>query len=217
MEMELKADSFMKIGSAMMFTDGQDLADLLGPSDYQRLVSAMTSQPLPEAVLRKMKPWVVLALLNQPPSGKGEFMDLRLYRQAVAMGKAVYGLETAEEQLAVFDGMSIEDQVTLLRATLNHLEDIPRMLAQLVDTYLAGDLDAIADLAQSFMTQDGTELEQRFLRRLNDERNIRMVQRMTPRIEQGGAFIAVGALHLTGPAGIIRQLTERGFRLTPVE
>jgi len=117
----------------------------------------------------------------------------------------------------VFDGMSIEDQVTLLRATLNHLEDIPRMLAQLVDTYLAGDLDAIADLAQSFMTQDGTELEQRFLRRLNDERNIRMVQRMTPRIEQGGAFIAVGALHLTGPAGIIRQLTERGFRLTPVE
>ena len=217
LEMELKADSFSKIGSAMMFTDGHDLADLLGPSDYRRLVAAMASQPFPEAILRKMKPWVLLAMLNQPKSGKGEFMDLRLYRQAISQGKAVFGLETAEEQLAVFDGLSMGDQVALLRSTLNHLGDLPRMLDQMVDTYLTGDLEAIADLAQSFMKQDGTDLEQRFILRLNDERNTRMVQRMLPRIEQGGAFIAVGALHLTGPAGIIRQLTERGFRLTPVD
>jgi uncharacterized protein YbaP (TraB family) len=206
MEMELNTDSFFKIGSAMMFTDGHDLADLLGPSDYRRLVAAMASQPLPEAILRKMKPWVLLAMLNQPKSGQGEFMDLRLYRQAIAQGKAVFGLETAEEQLAVFDGLSMDDQVDLLRSALNHLGELPRMLDQLVDTYLVGDLEAIAALAQSFMKQDGTDLEERFLLRLNDERNNRMVQRMIPRIEQGGAFIAVGALHLTGPAGILRQL-----------
>jgi uncharacterized protein len=217
MEMELDTDSFFKIGSAMMFTDGQDLADLLGPSDYRRLVAAMASQPLPEAILRKMKPWVLLAMLNQPKSGQGEFMDLRLYRQAMAQGKAVFGLETAEEQLAVFDGLSMDDQVDLLRSTLNHLGELPRMLDQLVDTYLVGDLEAIAALSQSFMKQDGTDLEERFLLRLNDERNNRMVQRMIPRIEQGGAFIAVGALHLTGPAGILRQLEARGFRLSPVD
>lgn len=217
LEMELKADSFFKIGSAMMFTDGHDLADLLGPSDYRRLVAAMAAQPFPEAILRKMKPWVLLAMLNQPKSGQGEFMDLRLYRQAIAQGKAIFGLETAEEQLAVFDGLSMEDQVALLRSALNHLADLPRMLDQMVDTYLTGDLEAIADLARSFTTQDGTALEQRFLLRLNDARNTRMVERMMPRIEQGGAFIAVGALHLTGPAGIIRQLAERGLRLTSVE
>lgn len=217
LEMELKAESFFKIGGAMMFTDGHDLADLLGPTDYRRLVAAMASQPFPEAILRKMKPWVLMAMLNQPKSGQREFMDLRLYRQAIAQGKAVFGLETAEEQLAVFDGLSIEDQVDLLRSTLNHLGELPQMLDQLVDTYLAGDLEAIAHLAQSFMKQNGNDLEERFLLRLNDERNNRMVQRMIPRIERGGAFIAVGALHLTGPAGILRQLAERGFRLTPVE
>ena len=217
LEMELKADSFFKIGSTMMFTDGHDLADLLGPSDYRRLVAAMASQPFPEAILRKMKPWVLLAMLNQPKSRQGEFMDLRLYRRAISQGKAVFGLETAEEQLAVFDGLAMEDQVALLRSTLNHLGDLPRMADQMVDTYLTGNLEAIADLTQSFLKQDGTDLEQRFLLRLNDERNTRMVQRMMPRIEQGGAFIAVGALHLTGPAGIIRQLAERGLRLTPVD
>ena len=67
------------------------------------------------------------------------------------------------------------------------------------------------------MKKDGSALETRFFLRLNDERNLRMVARMTPRIEQGGAFIAVGALHLAGPTGIVQQLSERGYRLRPVE
>jgi uncharacterized protein YbaP (TraB family) len=217
MEMELNTDSFFRIGSAVMLTDGHDLADLLGKSDYRRLMAAMASQPLPEAIIRKMKPWALLALLSQPKNGSGEFMDLRLYRQAKAQGKAVFGLETAEEQLAVFDGLPIEDQVALLRSTLDHLADLPGMLDQMVDTYLAGDLAAIADLAQSLMKKEGSDLETRFLLRLNDERNIRMVARMMPRIEEGGAFIAVGALHLAGPTGIVRQLSERGYRLSPVD
>ena len=117
--MELKADSFFTLGSRMMFTDDRDLAALLGPADFRRLQDALTAQPIPETILRKMKPWVVLAILSQPTSGKGEFMDLRLYRQALSMGKAVFGLESAEEQLAVFDGMTIDDQVALLRSTLD--------------------------------------------------------------------------------------------------
>ena len=44
-----------------------------------------------------------------------------------------------------------------------------------------------------------------------------MIQRMLPRIEAGGAFVAVGALHLAGPTGMVRQLRERGYRLTPME
>jgi hypothetical protein len=37
------------------------------------------------------------------------------------------------------------------------------------------------------------------------------------RIEQGGAFIAVGALHLAGPTGMVQQLSACGYRLSPVE
>jgi uncharacterized protein YbaP (TraB family) len=217
MEMTLEANTFFTLGSAMMFSDDRDLADLLGPSDYQRLVDAMAAQPFPEAILRRMKPWVLMALLSQPNTGQGAFMDLRLYRQAVSQGKQVFGLESAEEQLAVFDGLPMDDQVTMLRSTLNQVEDLPRMIDQLTDTYLAGDLQAIADLARSYMQGEGTDLEQRIFRRLNDERNARMVQRMVPQVERGGAFIAVGALHLAGPTGIIQQLGERGFRLLPVQ
>ena len=216
MEMTLEADSFFTLGGAMLFTDGHDMADLLGEADYRRLQAAMADQPFPETILRKMKPWVLMAILSQPSRASGEFMDMRLYRMALAAGKPVFGLETADEQLAVFDGMPLADQVALLRSTLHQVEDLPRMTAQMVDTYREGHLDAIAALAASFVMKDGRSLEKRFMQRLNDERNHRMVERMLPRIEQGGAFIAVGALHLAGPTGIVRQLSDRGFRMTPV-
>jgi uncharacterized protein YbaP (TraB family) len=216
LEISLDPDNFLKLGRAMMFTDDQDIADLLGPADYRRLVAAMAAQPVPETLLRKMKPWVLMALLGQPRNGSGEFMDLRLYRRAMAAGKTVIGLETIEEQLDVFDGLPLDDQVRLLRSTLDQVEDVPHLLAQMIDTYLDGDLDAIAALAASTSNKDAGDLERRLFERLNDARNNRMVERMMPRIEQGGAFIAVGALHLAGPHGIIRQLAARGCRMTPV-
>jgi len=216
MEMTLEADSFLKLGNAMLFADGHDIAELLGTTDYRRLQAAMAEQPLPEAILRKMKPWVLMALLSQPKGASGEFMDMRLYRLALADGKDVFGLETADEQLAVFEDMALDDQVALLKATLDQAEDLPRMAAQLVDTYLTGDLTAIAALADAYMNGSGSTLEVRFMRRLNDERNARMMERMIPRIEEGDAFIAVGALHLAGTTGLIQQLAMRGYRLTPV-
>ena len=49
--------------------------------------------------------------------------------------------------------------------------------------------------------------------RLLDERNARMVERMAPRLTEGDAFIAVGALHLPGERGILNLLAERGYRI----
>ena len=91
MEMELNTDSFFKIGSAVMLTDGHDLAALLGASDYRRLVAAMASHPVPETIFRNMKPWVLLAFLSQPANGSGEFMDLRLTGKRRPRGKRFTG------------------------------------------------------------------------------------------------------------------------------
>lgn len=217
MEMRLDADSFLAVGRAAMLTDGRNLADLLGPSDYRRLQAAMADHPIPESFLRQMKPWVLMAVLSQPAEAGGAFMDLLLYRKAVAKGKPVIGLETAEEQVALIDGLPMADQVALLRATLHQLDELPARRAQLVETYLSGDLAAIAALARQVTTGEDGDLGRRFLLRLNDRRNARMIQRMVPRLEAGGAFVAVGALHLTGPTGIVRGLRERGYRLTPME
>lgn len=215
MEMTLEAQSFLTLGASMMFTDDRDLERLLGREDFRKVVAA-AGHPIPEAVLRKMKPWAVMALISQPAPQSNPFMDMLLYQKANAAGKPVIGLESAAEQIAVFSQMPMADQLALLRNSLDQAHQMPAMRERMIETYLQGDLAAIADLAQTLAGQDPRGLNRRFIHRLNDARNDRLVTRMLPHIDAGGAFIAVGALHLTGERGLIRQLRARGYQLAPM-
>jgi uncharacterized protein YbaP (TraB family) len=38
-----------------------------------------------------------------------------------------------------------------------------------------------------------------------------------PLLDEGGVFIAVGALHLSGEKGLVALLREAGYTVTPVE
>ena len=55
-----------------------------------------------------------------------------------------------------------------------------------------------------------------FLHRFNDARNRVMADRMAARLNRGGAFIAVGALHLPGERGLLSLLSQRGYTVTRV-
>ena len=139
-----------------------------------------------------------------------------LYQRAQSRGKATSGLESAQEQLAVFEGLPLDDQVELLKMTLDQLPSLPELFEALLQAYQADDLGRIATLANQYKTRPDLQSLKRFMFRLNDERNRRMVQRTIPYLESGNAFIAVGALHLAGPAGLVSLLRERGYTLTPV-
>ena len=52
---------------------------------------------------------------------------------------------------------------------------------------------------------------------LLDTRNQRMAERAAPFIEDGNAFIAVGALHLPGETGLVQLLRDRGYKVTAVD
>jgi len=47
-------------------------------------------------------------------------------------------------------------------------------------------------------------------------RNEVMAERAAPRLEAGGAFIAVGALHLSGKEGLVERFRALGYRVTPL-
>ena len=48
-------------------------------------------------------------------------------------------------------------------------------------------------------------------------RNHTMAERALPLLEEGGAFIAVGALHLPGEEGLAALLSAKGFTVTAVQ
>ena len=114
--------------------------------------------------------------------------------------------------------MSDDDQVAMLRQAEDEFERLPRQISRVVDAYLARDLAGLWRISQE-SRGDGPEerrLNEVLMRRLLHERNARMAERSEARLREGGAFIAVGALHLYGDTGVLALLEQRGWRVTRV-
>jgi len=43
-----------------------------------------------------------------------------------------------------------------------------------------------------------------------------MIDRMQSVLQEGGAFIAIGALHLPGDNGVLAGLSQQGYKLTAI-
>jgi uncharacterized protein YbaP (TraB family) len=216
MEMKLDTAAFMQLGTSMMLAPGTDLESLIGRRLFNQVIQAMASHGMPDTVVRQLKPWAIIAVLSMPQRSGGLILDMVLYQRAAGQGKPASGLESAGEQLAVFEGLSLQDQIELLEMTLKSLPSQPQMFEQLIEAYAADDLDRITDIARLNNEQSRLASARRFMTRLNDDRNRRMVQRIGPYLEQGNSFIAVGALHLAGPRGILALIRQNGYTTEPV-
>ena len=87
-------------------------------------------------------------------------LDLALYGKAQLEGKEVGGLETVEEQLGVFEHFSTREQVEFLRTILREMQKPGKgPVEQLIQLYLAGDLDALSREVNRQMTKDETLLK----------------------------------------------------------
>ncbi len=214
LEMVMDRQTITQVAEAQIITRGPLLPELLGKSLYTRTVEAMSGYGLPEHALRNMKPWFVMSVLMMPKSKTGLFLDLQLYYEALAQGKQLVGLETAQEQIAVFDTIPLADQVAMLEDTLDNLGEMENYFATMREIYLSGDLDKLEQYSNDMMASDDPELVQRFNQRFIVDRNVKMVERMMPQLDEGGAFIAVGALHLPGDSGILRLLQEKGYQVS---
>jgi uncharacterized protein YbaP (TraB family) len=107
--------------------------------------------------------------------------------------------------------------VALLRDAVDQFAGIDALNAELLAAYTRQDLAAMMALNEAAMATGDPRLAREFQRRLIVDRNHRMAERMEPYLRQGGAFVAVGALHLPGDQGLIRLLEQRGYSVRVVD
>lgn len=195
----------------MVYTDGRTLEDVIGRELFAETLAAMSDLGMPEAAIRDFKPWAVVTLLSVPPAETGDFLDMYLYKAAVAAGKDVIGLETMDEQLAVFESLTEREQVALLRETLEARDLLPEVFERLILAYLARDLAGLLRLSDEYLRGGDSQLAERFKEAALESRNQRMAERMAPHVQAGGCFVAVGALHLPGAGGILERLETDGY------
>ncbi len=216
--MEIVPDSTMvaQMIQRMRLPGGQRLATLLGPGLHAQMVQTVGQYGLPAEAAEQLKPWALVMILSMPKPRTGQILDLVLHDMAVRQGKTVVGLETVDEQIEALDGLSMAMQIELLRHTLEQYQENDAFIEALTHAWLLRDLDALQHLGEASNATMPDELELAVQARLVDERNTRMVQRVIPLLQQGGVFVAVGALHLPGKRGLIAQLRARGFTVRPL-
>ena len=196
---------------AMVYTDGRGLAGVAGRPLYDQTVQALAERGMAEEAIKDYKPWAAATRLGMPAAGTGEFLDIRLYKAALAAGKQVQGLELIEEQLAVFDTLTEADQIALLRETLEARATLPEVFARLLEAYLSRDLARLERLGDEYLGRGDPQLAARFRHAALEARNQHMTDRMLAYLRVGGCFIAIGALHLPGEEGVLSRLARAGF------
>ena len=221
---ELAMDDLASMAGAFMLPAGQSLKGILDEKLYQRLDKYFQSKGVPLAVMQNFKVWAVnlqLGLLDYLPAlaaGK-QPLDLFLYQRAKSQGKQVGGLETVEEQLSLFEGLSQDEQIKLLEDSLTLLEESvgkPSPSDTVVKIYLKGDTSELLEELNRWVDLDDP-VGRRFTQKVLGDRNVTMANRIAEKIGSNAGksfFFAIGSGHLGADDGVIKLLEEKGFRLT---
>lgn len=216
---ELKKDGAMQqaLFTAMFYPLNlpQNLRSTIGDDRYAQLQQVLRKnrKDLSENTYAKMRPWAVAILMQVPAdSNSGVHLDAKLEAMAEEKSVPVYGLETVQEQLSIFTDLPEAEQIEFLQEAIDNLEIIELMNDKLLSRYLQADLKGLQSLAaESFGMMKNADLKKRLESKLIQQRNLVMLERMQPRLAEGNAFIAVGALHLPTDLGLLKLLEEQGY------
>lgn len=214
MEALPEPDELVALAQTMFFTDGQTLHSMVSQAIYDRTVQILGAYQMPPNAVSIMKPWAAFLTMSYPAE-PGLVLDLVLLEQAKKNGASVYGLESLGEQGEIFEQMSLQHQLVLLKDTVCHYETVMDDIDKMKSLYLQRDLVGLFQYAQGYGFADNSAYEA-LMARLLTERNYTMTERMQPMLRKGKAFIAVGAMHLAGEEGILSLLAKEGYEVTSV-
>jgi uncharacterized protein YbaP (TraB family) len=219
----VQTPAVMAAAAQRMFTlDGPTLSQRVGAQLFAKTVVSALPYGLNASALERFKPWAAAVVLSLPVSeiraqSAGHLNSEKLLESYAADNQvALYAIETVDEQLGLFDGLAEAKQVEMLRVAVQFSDIIDDIFARLIDAYLAQDLNEFYVLMEEMAVGQQTDLQEFFEIELIARRNRRMVERILPRLAEGNALIAVGALHLPDEVGVLRLLEQRGYTIAPM-
>ena len=198
-----------KVAQIALAEPGRNLRDQL-PADVRKTYEAtLTALELPVSAFDANDPWYAAVALSTLPIMKQGYgvvngAEAQLTARAKARGMRQVGLETAEQQLGLFDSLPAETQVTYLSEVLESFPKVGDEIHAMVEAWKAGRADELARL----MNED--ESDPMLMKVLLVDRNKAWAQWIAKRLEQPGTvFVAVGAGHLAGRESVQAQLAAQ--------
>lgn len=197
-----------------------EIRRVLDPKQYIRLTDILfENQMMEPAVVDRLTPWAAAVLLQIPKTkNDGVIVDDKIKVAVAEAGKEQFGLETLEDQLAVFDKMPEKQQISLLTETLADYEGVMHLNELLKKAFEQQDLQSIAELGDQSFDHLKDPLLRTYIRNaLLINRNYDMARVIKKKTFFKPSLVVVGALHLTGEKGLFALLHKAGYRIVPIK
>ncbi|WP_245622602.1 TraB/GumN family protein [Pseudoxanthomonas dokdonensis] len=211
------ADLSSRMTRAAIRTDGNVLREDLDEATWQKLDDYASRNGLPLVNLSTFEPWFVALTISLIEMGKqgldpGLGLDNHFMQAAAADGKPTVGLEQAQEQIDLLDGMDKQEQIQFVREVLDEADAGAAETEKLHAAWRAGDAATLGNEMAAEMKREYPRLYQR----INVERNDKWVPRIEQQLSRPGSddtLVVVGALHLLGADGVVQKLKAEGYRV----
>jgi uncharacterized protein YbaP (TraB family) len=196
------------------------LPRLLPEPLWRKLAMRLRGNPAALDEIKKMRPWLASLLVETYDSLSAGLQteygtEAQLQNMYLHQRGKIVGLETLGEQMRAFTSLSLAQQREMLAQDLvqtpaGNVADV-QTLHRL---WQVGDADAISawQAAKSETLARDQPLSDSIDNKIVYERNRRFVSRMLLIAGPNKpVFVAIGALHLGGPKGVLQLLRQRGF------
>lgn len=162
--------------------------------------------------------WAVMVLMGQRVAQNAELdssdgVETRLTERFRDARKPIRGLETAREQLMLFETLDPKTQRTLLTRAAEKSDDAVKDVSALTAAWGRGDVAAL----EKIINED-VDAVPAARKAIVTDRNRRWSAWVRKRLEQPGTVLmAVGAGHLVGRDGLPAMLEAEGLKVTRVQ
>ena len=216
-------DATAKIRQAAVMPDHKTIKDLLNDDEYKLVDTELKSVlKLGLKNVSMMNPSLILTMyemeIYKKLTGFSDTKQSDSYFQLVAAekGKKVIGLETVDQQIEVlFGNGTLERQANVLVEAIQHKDKILSEMIQLNKLYKAGKIDELVELSKG--KDNITEMTEEEYAKLVDNRNAEWLKKLPALLKDASSFVAVGAMHLGGKNGLVKELQKAGYKVKAIE
>lgn len=222
-ETVIDTPSMMKAQMHMVMFDNK-VSALLDTAAYRILKKDIqTIMGVDVALLEQMKPMALATILTigyakdtnpELAEYKGKPLDQYFATEGTKEGKQVHALETVEAQMTMlFDHYTLQEQAAQLSEMLLKKDLSLRIQKDVTRYYLEQNLQKMYEVSEQTKKDMPSMSNMDYL---TVNRNKAWMNQLPAMLQSGSQFIAVGALHLPGPDGLIDLLRKQGYVVKPV-
>lgn len=214
MDQASQLQAAQKLALAGTYTAGDSIDKHLDGEVLGLLQQQLSRSGASLDAVRSFRPWLVAVMLTLGEMQRqGYRPDLGIdiyFAEKVKGRKRIVALETVDEQVALFAGMTGPLQEQMLKETLTVLGGLGQDMKRALLLWRTGDAEAMDKLLVAPLRKDYPNLHQT----LFVERNRRMAAAIEGYLKSTGSyFVVVGAGHLVGTDGILELLRDKGYAL----